>query len=67
MTPLTLAELHLRQATLAHRAERLRQQWRNAPITSALAETVAVGKEVKSLQARADEYASLLRIAEETT
>lgn len=65
MSPLTLAELHLRQATLAHRAERLRQQWRCAPSLGPKAKSL--GQEVKSLQERADEYASLLRIAEETT
>lgn len=62
MTPLTIAELRLRQATLAHRAERLREQWRNAPAIGPKA--LSLGKQVKALQARADEYADLVRVAE---
>lgn len=65
MTPLTLAELRLQQATLAHRAERLREQWRTAVPTGPTA--LSLGKQVKALQERADEYAGLLRVAEGTT
>lgn len=62
MSPLTLAELRLTQATLAHRAERLRQQWRTAVPTEPRA--LSLGKQVKVTQARADEYASIIRVAE---
>lgn len=65
MSPLTLAELRLTQATLAHRAERLRQQWRTAVPTSPTA--LSLGKQVKTLQSRADEYASIIRVAEGTS
>lgn len=62
MSPLTLAELRLTQATLAHRAERLRQQWRNAVPTEP--RTASLGRQVQSAQKRADEYAGLIRVAE---
>lgn len=62
MTPLTLAELRLTQATLAHRAERLRQQWRTAVPTEP--RTASLGRQVKALQGRADEYRDLVRVAE---
>lgn len=62
MTPLTLSELRLRQATLAHRAECKREQWRTAVPTSPKA--LSLGKQVKALQSRADEYGSLIRVAE---
>lgn len=65
MSPLTLAELRLTQATLAHRAERLREQWRNAIPTEPRA--ASLGRQVRSTQERADEYGSIIRIAEEMT
>lgn len=63
MNPLTLREMDLRRAQLAERAERLRQEWRNAPSTGPRA--LALGKEVRALQERADDYSALLRVAEE--
>lgn len=62
MTPLTLAELRFTQASLALKAEKLRDRWRTAPATGPVA--LSLGKQVKTVQARADEYAALLRVAE---
>lgn len=62
MTPLTLAELRFAQASLALKAEKLRDRWRSAPSTGPTASSL--GKQVKSLQSRADEYAALIRVAE---
>ncbi len=62
MNALTQRELELRMAQLAERAERLRQDWRNAP--SAGPRALALGKEVHALQERADDYAALARVAE---
>ncbi|MDT0442336.1 hypothetical protein [Streptomyces johnsoniae] len=62
MNALTIQELRLRQATLAEKAERLRQQWRQSTATSSRA--LALGKEVMALQQRADDYASLICVAE---
>lgn len=62
MSPLTLAELRLQQATLAHRAERTRQEWRSTPATGPRA--LSLGKQVRALQERADEYRDLIRMAE---
>lgn len=62
MSPLTLAELRLTQATLAHRAERLREQWRTAVPTEP--RTQSMGKRVRAAQERADEYQDLIRVAE---
>jgi hypothetical protein len=61
MNPLTLRELRLRHAQLDERAECLRQQWRALPAGSSPSRAVALGKEVKDLQERADDYAALLR------
>lgn len=61
MTPLTLAELRARHAELNLRAERKREEWRRLPAT---ARAIDLGKQVKALDARAAEYAALLRIAE---
>lgn len=58
MNALTIAELRLRQAELAHKAEKLRQEWRTLPATSTRASVW--GKQVKDLQQRADDYASIL-------
>lgn len=62
MTPLTLAELRLTQARLAHKAERLRQEWRAAPSIGSRA--LSLGKQVKATQERADDYARLIKLAE---
>lgn len=62
MSPLTLAELRLQQATLAHRAEIMRNQWRSEPATEPPA--LSLGKQVRDTQARADDYAALIRVAE---
>jgi hypothetical protein len=57
---LTVRELELRRAQLAERAERLRQEWRNIP--SASARALQLGKEVKALQERADDYGRVMEI-----
>jgi hypothetical protein len=62
MNPLTLREIELRHAQLSERAERLRQEWRKTSAVSNRA--LELGKEVKALQARADDYAAVLRVAE---
>lgn len=62
MTPLTLAELRARHAELALRAERKREEWATAPAVGSKA--LSLGKQVKALQKRADEYRDLLRVAE---
>lgn len=62
MNALTLRELELQYATLNHRAEKLRQQWRNLPPT---ARAVQLGKDIKDLQERADDYGRLLEQARE--
>ena len=58
MNPLTLAELRLRHAQLNERAERLRQNWMLLPATPA---AIRLGKEIKLLQERADDYGQLLK------
>lgn len=65
MSPLTLAELRLVQARLALRAERLRQQWRNVIPTEPRA--TSLGRQCRDAQSRADEYASIIRVAEGMT
>ena len=62
MNALTLRELELQHATLNHRAERLRQNWLTLPATPA---AIRLGKEIKSLQQRADDYGRLLDAARE--
>lgn len=62
MNALTLAELRLRHAQLTESAERLRAHWRTLPAT---ARAVEMGKRVKALQERADDYAAICRVAEE--
>lgn len=61
MSPLTIAELRARHAELALRAERKREEWRRLPAT---ARALELGKQVKALEARAAEYAAILRVAE---
>ena len=63
MNPLTIREIDLRRAQLSERAERLRQEWRKTSAVSNRA--LELGREVKDLQARADDYAAVLRIAQE--
>lgn len=65
MTPLTLAELRTRQAELSLLAERRREEWRTA--TAVGPRALSLGKQVKALQRRADEYAALVRVAEGMT
>lgn len=62
MNALTIREIDLRRAQLSERAERLRQEWRKTSAVSNRA--LELGKEVKALQARADDYAAVLRVAE---
>jgi hypothetical protein len=62
MTPLTIHELRLTQAELAHRAERLRAEWRTTAATSNRA--LSLGKQVQELDKRAAEYARLVTWAE---
>lgn len=64
MNALTLAELKLAHAQLNERAERLRQRWMTLPPTP---KAVALGKEIKLLQERADDYGRLLEQAKERT
>lgn len=61
MSPLTLAEFRSKQAELALRAERKRQQWRDMRATQ---KALDLGKEVRALDLRAKEYADLIRVAE---
>jgi hypothetical protein len=65
MNALTLRELELQHATLNHRAEKLRQEWRTAPSTGPRASVL--GKQVKALQERADDYGRLLQQATEAS
>lgn len=63
MNALTLRELELQHATLNHRAEKLRQEWRTAVATNP--RSAALGRQVKLLQERADDYKALLEQAKE--
>jgi hypothetical protein len=54
---LTIAELRLRHAQLTEKAERERQKWQNLPPTPG---AIRLGKEIKQLQQRADDYGRLL-------
>lgn len=60
MNALTIAELELRRAQLAAQAERLRQEWRTLPTG---ARALRMGKRVKALQERVDDYTRLLGLA----
>lgn len=62
MNALTLRELELRRAQLAERAERLRQEWR--ALSAASVKSLELGKEVKALQERADDYQKILKTLE---
>lgn len=62
MNPLTLREIDLRRAQLSELAERRRQEWRKTGAATVRAREL--GKEVTALQARADDYAAVLRVAE---
>jgi hypothetical protein len=59
---LTVAELRARQAELSLRAERKREEWTTAPAVGPRA--LFLGRQVRVLQTRADDYAALLRVAE---
>ncbi len=63
MNALVIKELRLRHAQLDERAERLRQEQRTVSATSPRA--LPLGREVRAVQQRADDYAALLRVAEE--
>lgn len=62
MNPLTIHELRLRQVELAHKAAKMRAEWRTLPATGNRALTV--GKQVKEIEERAKDYARLLELAE---
>ncbi|MFJ2176385.1 hypothetical protein ACIOHE_26275 [Streptomyces sp. NPDC087851] len=62
MTDFVLKELRLRHATLDLKAERLRTEWRTVPATGPRA--AALGRQVKEIQAQADNYAALIEAAE---
>lgn len=55
---LTMAELRLKHAQLTLAAERSRTSWRGMVSTTPAA--AAAGRRTKDLQARADEYASII-------
>lgn len=63
MNALTLAELRKHQADLAWKAEKLRQEWRTLPATGPRASTL--GKQVKALEERANDYAEIIKGLEE--
>lgn len=63
MTDLVLKELRFKHAQLDLKAERLRIAWRTAPSTGNRA--LMLGKQVKEVQAQADNYAALIEKAEE--
>jgi hypothetical protein len=55
---MTVQELRLRHAQLSHQAERLRQEQRSIPALSPRASALA--RKVRDVQARADDYATIL-------
>jgi acyl-CoA reductase-like NAD-dependent aldehyde dehydrogenase len=55
---LTLAELRKHQADLAWKAEKLRQEWRTLPMGN---RSATMGKQVKAMQERADDYAAIIK------
>lgn len=61
MNALTIAELRLKHAQLTERAERLEQGWRTLPVSG---KSTVLGKEIKLLRARADDYGRLLDAVE---
>lgn len=63
MTDLVLKELRLRRAQLDLKAEKLRGEWRTTTATSPKA--AALGRQVREIQAQADNYAALVERAEE--
>jgi hypothetical protein len=62
LTPKTLSELRLKHAQLADRAETLRQQQRATVVTSP--RFLALGRQIRDVQARADDYAAILAAIE---
>lgn len=63
MTDLVLKELRFKHAQLDLQAERLRTKQRGMVATSPAA--AAIGRQVKEIQAQADNYAALIEKAEE--
>lgn len=63
MTDLVLKELRFQHARYDLAAEKLRAKWRNAVSTTPGA--ASLGRQVKAMQARADDYAALVKAAEE--
>lgn len=59
MNALTIAELRKHQADLEWKAEKLRDEQRHTMATSPRALTL--GKQVKALQERANDYAEILK------
>lgn len=57
MHALTMAELRLRHAQLHEKATRLEATWRTLPTG---AKSTQMGKQVRSLQERAEDYAHLI-------
>lgn len=57
MHALTMAELRLRHAQLHEKATRLEATWRTLPVG---AESTQMGKQVRSLKERAEDYAKTL-------
>jgi hypothetical protein len=55
---MTIQELRLMHARLSHQAEKLRQEQRGLPALSSRAS--ALGRRVKDVQQRADDYAEIL-------
>lgn len=64
MNAMTVRELELKRAQLAHRAEELRQKREHTPVTNSRA--LALYKQIRSLQQRVDDYSRLLATAAET-
>jgi hypothetical protein len=55
---LTLAELRKHQADLEWKAEKLRQEWRTLSVGN---RTSIMGRQVKALQERANDYAAIIK------
>lgn len=62
MNALTIQELRLKHAQLAHQAEKLRQEQRGLPVLSSRAQTL--GHRIRDVQARADDYEAILAAIE---
>jgi hypothetical protein len=55
---LTLAELRKHQADLEWKAEKLRQEWRTLSVGNRAS---IMGRQVKALQERANDYAAIIK------